>query len=294
MSVLPAHADLDQLRHRAKDLLRAGGQPTLALAQLAVARDHGFASWPRLKAEVERRQILTGGDAARLAAFLAEHPALATEPMSSWRDHPRGATPLSYVAMLRYDTVGKVWRDVPGAAAMARLLLDAGAPVDGDPEDRETPLITAASYGDAGVAAVLVEAGATLDATAAPDAGGVPGGTALLHAAVFGMTAVVDVLAGAGARVNGLVEAAAVGDLTGWLTPDTPLDDRVLALIMAADHQRLDVIDALLAVGTPIDAEDPRWGRQALRLATANGRHDAVRHLIERGADPGAAFQNMP
>jgi hypothetical protein len=50
--------------------------------------------------------------------------------------------------MLRYDTARDVWRDVPGTAALARALLRAGAPVDGDPLDAETPLMTAASYGD--------------------------------------------------------------------------------------------------------------------------------------------------
>jgi ankyrin repeat protein len=65
-------------------------------------------------------------------------------------------------------------------------LIAAGAPVEGYPDDKETPLITAASYGDAEVAKVLIEAGADLEARAAPDAGGVPGATALGHAAVFG------------------------------------------------------------------------------------------------------------
>ena len=32
------------------------------------------------------------------------------------------------------------------------MLLAAGAPVDGEPDAQETPLITAASYGDAEVA----------------------------------------------------------------------------------------------------------------------------------------------
>lgn len=193
---------------------------------------------------------------------------------------------LSHVAMLRYDPTTREWRDVPGTGALAQELLAAGAPVDGRPGDRETPLITAASYGDAEVAAVLVAAGANLAATAAPDAGGVPGGTALLHAAVFGMTAVVDVLARAGARPDSVVEAAAIGDLTGWPLQDTPADDRIRALVMAADHERLDVIDQLLVAGTPVDATDPRWGRQPLRLAATNGRVAAVRHLLARGADP--------
>jgi len=91
-------------------------------AQLAVAREYGFASWARLK------------------ALLAEHPELAVEPMLSWCDHPQGASPLGYVAMLRYDTSGGIWRDVPGTAAIARALLKAGAAADGDPADAETPL----------------------------------------------------------------------------------------------------------------------------------------------------------
>ena len=147
-------------------------------------------------------------------------------------------------------------------------------------------MITAASYGDAEVAAVLIDAGADLDATAAPTSGGVPGGTALRHAAVFGMTTVVDLLARAAARVSSIAEAAAVGDITGWLQPDTPLQERVRALVMAADHQRLDVIDQLLDNRTPVDATDARWGRQALRQAAMNGRVASVTHLIARGADP--------
>lgn len=64
MPTLPAHPNLEQLRHQAKDLLRAArrgdpeaisrieavsGQITLAAAQLAVARDYRFTSWASLK-----------------------------------------------------------------------------------------------------------------------------------------------------------------------------------------------------------------------------------------------------
>ncbi len=192
---------------------------------------------------------------------------------------------LNDVAMLRYAPERHLWRDVKGTGGMARELLAAGAAVDGDPEEPETPLITAASYGDAEVARVLIEHGADLEATARADAGGVPGATALVHAAVFGMTAVVDVLAAAGAEVPDLVIAAAVGDIGGRLEDSSP-DGRLLALIMAADHQRLKVIDALVRVGTPIDEADPVWGRHPLRLAAENGRIDSVRRLLELGADP--------
>ena len=187
--------------------------------------------------------------------------------------------------MLRFDAqrLG-IAGDLPGTGAIARALLAAGAPVDGEPGDPETPLITAASYGDADVARELIAAGADLEALAAPDAGGVPGGTALLHAAVFGMTPVLDVLVAAGARVRGIEEAAAAGDLGEWLTPDTAPEARIRALVMAADHERLAVIDELLAAGTPIDATDAVWGRQAMRVARENNRSASIAHLLARGA----------
>ena len=71
MSELPARPDLHQLRRQARELLRAAtdGEPhaltrlravsdriTLSAAQLAVAREHGFRSWPALRSEIERRR----------------------------------------------------------------------------------------------------------------------------------------------------------------------------------------------------------------------------------------------
>jgi hypothetical protein len=76
MSQLPARPDIGQLRRQARELhhaardgdaqaLRrlgqAAGTVTLSAAQLAIARDYGFASWPRLKAEVERRRAALAG-----------------------------------------------------------------------------------------------------------------------------------------------------------------------------------------------------------------------------------------
>ena len=70
MSELPGRPNIDQLRRQARELLRAAadGEPaalarvrafservSLSAAQLAVAREYGFASWPALHAEVERR-----------------------------------------------------------------------------------------------------------------------------------------------------------------------------------------------------------------------------------------------
>jgi hypothetical protein len=76
MSQLPARPDLDQLRRQAREwhraardgdaralgrLRQASGTISLSAAQLAIARDYGFVSWPRLKAEVERRRAALAG-----------------------------------------------------------------------------------------------------------------------------------------------------------------------------------------------------------------------------------------
>ena len=74
MSELPDRPDLNQLRRQARELLRAAtdGEPhaltrlravservTLSVAQLAMAREYGYPSWPELKAEAERRRRLS-------------------------------------------------------------------------------------------------------------------------------------------------------------------------------------------------------------------------------------------
>ncbi len=141
MRDLSSRPNLGQLRRQAKELLRAAQRGEMGAvaalhavsdrlildsALLAVAREYGFASWAKLKAEVDRREILDTRDVTRLRALLAERPELAVEPMLHWCDHPQGPTPLGYVAMLRYDTSRGIWRDVTGTGSVARELLEAG------------------------------------------------------------------------------------------------------------------------------------------------------------------------
>jgi uncharacterized protein DUF5990/uncharacterized protein DUF5655 len=91
MSSLPDRPDLAQLRRQARELQRAAadGDPgavrrtepvaaatTLAAAQLALAREYGFASWAKLKDEAERRRASAPETARETAA-----------PAGSWRDY---------------------------------------------------------------------------------------------------------------------------------------------------------------------------------------------------------------
>ncbi len=86
---LPDRPSLRRLRDEAKARRRAGEFPTLSLAQLAIAREYGFASWSRLKLHVdaltldgaERAEGLVrsacSGNVRRAQALLDVDPALA-------------------------------------------------------------------------------------------------------------------------------------------------------------------------------------------------------------------------
>jgi hypothetical protein len=218
---------------------------------------------------------------------LADQPELARRPLARFGDHRRGVEPLALTAMLGFAARGAgLAADLPGTGAIAEVLIAAGAPIEGGPDARETPLITAASYGEVEVAAVLIAAGADLEARAAANSGGVPGGTALEHAAVFGMTDVLDALVAAGARVGSVEMAAAVGDVSGWSLDEADQQARLRALVFAADHQRLDVVRALVSAGTDVNTADAQWHRLPLHTAAEHGRPASVRLLLELGADP--------
>jgi hypothetical protein len=105
MSALPGRPDLDQLRRQARELLRAAAageeealrriravseKQTLSAAQLAIAREYGFPSWPRLRAEVLRGRAAAEADAGtgvHAGAVAVPGTAPATESAAkSWQE----------------------------------------------------------------------------------------------------------------------------------------------------------------------------------------------------------------
>ena len=216
---LPSQPDLDQLRRRAKELRDAArsGDPaalarvttrlpattkapvTLAAAHLAIAREHGHPSWPRLVAEVrartaERGQLVddflvasvrdwTGraarmlardpwiaacdfrtavvlGDALRAGQGLAHDPGLATA-----RDPRTGWTALHLACASRWHRIDPA--RASGLTEVARLLLQAGADPGARPGgegSQWTPLLCAvAGEANAGIIALMLEHGARPD-----------------------------------------------------------------------------------------------------------------------------------
>lgn len=94
MPELPDWPDIDQLRRQARDLHRAAtvGAPdalnriravsdrvALSAAQLALAREYGYPSWPALRAEVARRR-------ARPPAVRPQFPAGDVRSAPAWLD----------------------------------------------------------------------------------------------------------------------------------------------------------------------------------------------------------------
>ena len=225
---------------------------------------------------VDLRSALDNGDAPWLERLIAVDPELPRRRFT-WgvRCGIGPCQPLGYLAQARFN--GFVNHDKSGE--LTHLLLTAGALVDGEPGDGETPLITAASYREPRVAAALIGAGADLEATGYA----VKGGTALAHAIEFGAPEIVSMLIAAGARVRTLADAAGAGAIQGMLESVTGEQERAQALRAAALCERLPVIDQLLDTG--IDVNRLIEEGTALHWAAWEAKLASVRHLIARGAD---------
>jgi len=334
---LPERPDLDQLRRQAKELRDAArskedgaaerfvrhhgsapqGAVTLAAAQLVIARELGFASWPRLKAAVEahatapdrRAQAFVSasvegrmreaatildtvpevashnlaaaavlGDSQRVAEMLAVDPAAAVAI-----DEVRGWPPLLYACYSRWQRIDP--RRAAGMAEVVRLLLDAGASPNTNDGARypRSALKGSVEANNPDSTRLLLEAGANPDV-------GQPIGEAIGR----GDHSCLELLLSHGARVAGTwaVGAAVFHD-----------DPRALALLLqalgagagqaeqeatealadAAANASPDVVAALLAAGADPVANDEH-GVSALRLAVRAGKNETAALLASRGA----------
>lgn len=222
------------------------------------------------------RHALDNAVPVELERLIAEDPELPRRRFA-WNLCAIGpCQPLAYLAQARFHGLAQHGR----SGELARILLAAGAPVDGSPGDGETPLITAASYREPDVAAALIEAGANLEATGYA----VKGGTALSHAVEFGAPEIADLLVMAGARVRTLVEAAGTDDFRGMLRRDTPEEERAQALRAAVVGERASAVVRLLATG--LDVNRIVNGGTVLHWAAWEAKHDPALYLLARGADP--------
>ena len=215
---LPGRPNLGQLRRQAKELRDAArrGEPgaldrvlrsyraappggmTLAAAQLVIARELGFASWPRLKAAVEARtatpaQLAAAFVAASVerrpheaAAILAAHPGIAAgsmpaaavlgdaravrellaadPPAALATDEARGWPPLLYACYSRWHQADPA--RAAGLAEVVTLLIETGASPytnDGGRRAYHSALKGSVEVNNPAVTRVLLDAGASPD-----------------------------------------------------------------------------------------------------------------------------------
>ena len=143
---LPVRPDLLQLKHQAKDLLRAmhRGDPAaiaqfqqyhpekvdpasarLADAQLALARSYQAPSWPRLVQACQLVDAIWHDDAEAVRRLVTRHPALLAEH-ALIRTNSNWGPPLTYAANLGRDRIIRMLHDLGATdlkSALARATL---------------------------------------------------------------------------------------------------------------------------------------------------------------------------
>jgi ankyrin repeat protein len=336
---LPDRPDLGQLRRQAKELRDAArrGEPsaldrvirvyraapqggvTLAAAQLVIARELGFTSWPRLKAAVESNSATPEGLAEAFVAasverrpreaatILEAHPGIAAHSIyaaavlgdaravsemlaagpaaAMAADEAQGWPPLLYACYSRWHHIDP--SRAAGLAEVVRLLLDAGASPNTNNGARagyRSALSGAVGVSNPDVTRVLLDAGANPDdRQCIGEAAGHPDHRCL------------ELLLSHGARVAGTwaLDAAvdaddpqAVALLTGALRNATgqAANEATEALPGAAANASPEVVAALLTAGADPNARDPETGFSALRQAVRAGQADTAALLARHGA----------
>ena len=295
---LPARPHIDHYKKRAKALVKEGKAPTLTKAQFRIAREHGFASWPkftkhidgltRARSPISRFEqavdaIVTGDDAA-LAKLLREEPSLVRA--RSTRDHR--STLLHYVSANGVEDFRQ--KTPKNIVAIARRLLDAGADVNAESDayaGHSTALnLTATSVHPfvAGVQNALLQL--LLDRGARTDGPDV--GACLAN----GRPEAAEFLAAHGAPLS-FQGAAGTGRLdvvkafftsAGRLKRGTAQTDLIKAFGYACGYGQLAVAEFLLERGADPRAPIDKGGILALHWAAGGGHPGVVRLLLDRGA----------
>ncbi|MGE3241137.1 MAG: ankyrin repeat domain-containing protein [Pirellulales bacterium] len=155
---LPDRPSIEHLKNQAKDLLRAGGATSLTAAQREIARQYGFASWPKLNAHVESvteigqlKDAIDANDLARVVALMTRRPALHQAPLGYGKNGP-----LTWAAECRGVACS------PERLAIARWMLENGSDVH---QGGDGPLMRAALSDERiPMLELLVEHGADVNA----------------------------------------------------------------------------------------------------------------------------------
>ena len=323
---LPDNPSLDHLKYQAKDLLKAHAAGSAAAAQLlrefhpglakssdaeifnarlklsdaqlTIAREAGFPSWPRLKRYIEKPtladrlslphhqriddakfrravELLDSGDVDGVRAYLRQHPNLARQRVVfEGGNYFRNPTLLEFIAEnpVRH---GKLPKNI---VEVGKAIVEAG--VEKSALNETLMLVATGSVArECGAQIPLIDL--LCDHGADPD-------TAIVPAALHHELESVKALLRRGAHMN-LPIASALGrtDDAQGLLPSASNDDRHLALSVAADFGHVEIVRMLLDSGENPDRYNPVGGHShttPLHQAAGAGHFDVVRVLVERGA----------
>jgi ankyrin repeat protein len=326
---LPARPSLEQYRKQAKELLKTckSGDPnslqrvkrchphpskltdpntlsakfSLADAQLVIAREHAFESWPQFAKHIEAltrenssvsqfemaADAVVTGDVITLTRLLRENTELIRE--RSTRVHR--ATLLHYLGANGFEDYRQ--KSPRNAVEIAQILFSAGAEVDAvaDTYGKGTTLGLVASSihpKQAGVQIALIET--LLEAGAAVD--GAHGGWSPVVATLRnGRREAAEFLAQRGAVLD-LEAAAGVGrldlvksffDQDGSLKADVTMAQMESGFLWACEYGRNAVVDFLLQRGVDLRTQ-ANTGLTGLHWAVVGGELATIKLLLERGA----------
>ncbi len=308
--LLSAHAARDpQALHRLREFLPrfravsdesiAGAQLKLSDALLAIAREYGFPSWPRLKAFVEddlrdvlnlpaherinepvfRRAVdmMDAGGADELRVHLRRNPQLVHRHVELL-----GGNYFQTPTLLEFIAENPTRRgSLPAnAAEIATIILDAGAAADRASLDSALALVASSR--------VARECHVQRDLIRVLYAYGADPNAGVLPALLYGEFESVDELFSRGAQTT-LIAAAALGktDDVRRLVTSASDDEQRLALALAAQHGRMEATRLLLEGGVDANGFIPVEGHAhatVLHQAALTGNEEIARLLLERGA----------
>lgn len=323
---LPSRPNLDQLKRLARELLQSQRAGTLDAAQrirefhprfrneidativsaplqlsdalLTIAREHGFASWPRLKAYIEAQRdvlslphveriedsafrcavdLIDDGAVAALRDYLASNPQIVRQ-----RVEFEGGNYFSNPTLLEFIAENPTRRGKmpPNTLDVARVILDAGGKEDRRTLDATLELVASSGVAnEGGLQIALIDL--LCDYGADPNAG--------VNAALYyGQFGSIDELLRRGAVLT-LAIAAATGryEEARKLLSETSPEGRQRALAVASQHGHVEIVRLLLDAGEDPNRYGPVGGHShatPLHQAALAGHEDVVRLLVDRGA----------
>jgi ankyrin repeat protein len=280
-------------------------QCKLTDAQLFIAREHGFASWPKFAKHVEAlthadslisnfeaaADAIISGDVKALKKLLRDDPELVRA--RSAREHR--STLLHYVSANGVEDFRQ--KTPKNIVEIATLLLDAGADVNAESDaygggSTALGLVATSVHPErAGVQddlmRLLLKRRAAIDGPT-----GTSGGNIVNRSLANGHGMAAEYLAKRGAPID-MEGAAGVGRLDvvknyfsddGTLKPPATRKQMEDGFAWASQFGRTSVVDFLLQRGMEVDAKLGHHGQTGLHWAAFGGHADTVKLLLQRGA----------